>query len=79
MKLWLEVYRCICLLRPACSRAVTFAWMMLTLVGMCARPDMAGVTSLVRAGWLKESCYLSLLHIGCSRVKSVVFCRILRT
>lgn len=63
MKLWLEVYRCICLLRPACSRAVTFAWMMLALVGMCARPDMAGVTSLVRAGWLKESCYLSLLHM----------------
>jgi hypothetical protein len=63
MKLWLELYRCICFLRPACSRAATFAWMMLALVAMCARPDLAGVTSFVRAGWLKECCYFALLHL----------------
>ena len=63
MILWTEVHRCICFLRPACSRAATFAWMMLALVGMCARPDLAGVTSFVRAGWLKEYCYLALLHM----------------
>jgi hypothetical protein len=63
MKLWLEVCRCIRILRPACSRAATFAWMMLALVGMCARPDLDGVTSFVRAGWLREYCYLRLLHM----------------
>jgi hypothetical protein len=63
MELWTEVYRCILLLRPACSRVAAFAWMMLALVGMCARPDLAGVTSFVRAGWLKEYCYLRLLHM----------------
>jgi hypothetical protein len=63
MELWLEVYRCIELLRPACARVATFAWMMLALVGMCARPDLAGVTSFVRAGWLREFCYLRLLHL----------------
>lgn len=63
MKLWVEVYRCINILRPACSRTATFAWMMLALVGMCARPDLAGVTSFVRAGWLQERCYLRLLHM----------------
>jgi hypothetical protein len=30
---------------------------------MLARPDLAGVTSFVRAGWLKEGCYRRLLNL----------------
>jgi hypothetical protein len=32
-------------LRPACHRSRTFLWMLLTLIGLCCRLDLAGVTS----------------------------------
>ena len=63
MTLWSELLRCLHALRPACSRRRTFAWMVLVLAGFVARPDLAGVTSFVRAGWLKADVYRRLLAL----------------
>ena len=63
MVLWKEWWRCVAQLRPACARAVTFMWMALVLLGLSIRPDLAGVTSFVRAGWLLPGAYRRLLHL----------------
>lgn len=63
MALWLEWFRCVRLLQPACSRKATFTWMTLALAGLSCRSELAGVTSLVRALWLKPSAYRRLLHL----------------
>ncbi|MHB8634681.1 MAG: transposase [Thermoplasmatota archaeon] len=36
--------------------------MCVILMGFCTRGDLAGVTSLVRTGWLAPNCYRLLLH-----------------
>ena len=61
--LWLEWLRCVSSLRPACSRGTTFLWMAVALLGFSARSELAGVTSFVRAAWLRPDCYRSLLHL----------------
>jgi len=63
MTLWLEWFRCLLELRPACARAATFMWMSLALMGLSVRSDLAGVTSFVRAGWLVPQAYRLLLHM----------------
>ena len=63
MIIWTEVCRVVALLEPACSRAATAVWMAAALAGMVARPDLAGVTSFVRAGWLGDYHYRRLLHL----------------
>lgn len=63
MTLWLEWFRCVRLLRPACSRNATFLWMSLALAGLSIRSELAGVTSFVRALWLKPATYRRLLHL----------------
>lgn len=63
MPLWSEFHRCIRFLRPACSRTATFSWLTLVLLGLAIRPDLWGVTSFVRAGWLQEAAYRRLLHV----------------
>ena len=63
MVLWIEWFRCLLELRPACTRAATFMWMSLALVGLSVRSDLAGVTSFVRAGWLVPKAYRRLLHV----------------
>ena len=45
----LAFWRALQPLRPACSRSTTFLWLALVLAGLSLRPDLAGVTSLVRA------------------------------
>ncbi len=65
MALWFEWFRCVQMLRSACSRQRTFFWMTLALAGLCIRNDLAGVTSLVRVLGLQErsySCFLNLFH-----------------
>ena len=62
MTLWLEWFRCIHLLRDACSRKRTFLWMALVLAAMAIRSDLLGVTSFVRASFLAPSCYDLLLR-----------------
>jgi hypothetical protein len=63
MSLWLEWFRCVQALRPACARARTFMWMCLALFGLCIRSDLGGVTSFVRAGGLAAATYHRLLHL----------------
>ena len=63
MALWTEFLRCLEALRPACTRARTFAWMVLVVAGLAARPDLAGVTSFMRGGWLREKTYPRLLAL----------------
>lgn len=65
MQLWVQWWRVVGQLRPACSRFRTFLWMGASLAGMTVRVDLMGVTSLVRALGLKKGCYermLALFH-----------------
>ena len=63
MGLWLVWWSCVERLRPAFSRSRTFLWFALALAAACVRPDLAGVTSLVRSLGLEASCYGSLLRL----------------
>jgi len=77
MVLWNEVYRCIEALRQACTRTRTYCWMVMAIACMLARPDLAGVTSFVRAGWLAERCYhrlLALFHTPALRLDVLTAC-----
>ncbi len=60
--LWTAWWRAVQLLRPACCRTTTFFWLALVLAAFCLRPDLAGVTSLVRSLGLTDDCYYCLLH-----------------
>ena len=60
--LWRAFWQALQPLRPACSRTATFLWLVVVLAGLCLRPDLAGVTSLVRGLGLSEASYFSLLH-----------------
>jgi hypothetical protein len=62
MTLWIEFIRCAKSLRPACSRYRTFLWLLLVLAALAIRPDLLGVTSLVRASFLDACCYPLLLN-----------------
>lgn len=65
MQLWMQWWRIVQQLRPACSRYKTFLWMGAVLAAMTARGDLLGVTSFVRALGLKKICYermLALFH-----------------
>ena len=59
---WLVWQRAVNHLRPACARNATFLWLTLVLAAMCIRPDLGGVTSLVRALGLSPASYYCLLH-----------------
>ena len=63
MSLWLAWYQAVRSLRPACSRARTFLWLILALMGMCCRSDLAGVTSFVRVLGLRPAAYHRLLAL----------------
>jgi hypothetical protein len=63
MPLWLEWFRCLESLRPACARTATFLWMSLALMGLSVRAELAGVTSFVRALGLSPATYRNLLHL----------------
>lgn len=63
MELWRIWWGLVTQLRPAFSRKRTFLWWCCSLVGITTRPDLAGVTSIVRAlGW-QERCYARLLAV----------------
>src|SRR3990172_4767472 len=63
MELWTAWNACVEALRPACARRATFEWMRIVLMGLGARADLAGVTSIVRALALRPDRYLRLLHV----------------
>jgi hypothetical protein len=60
--LWLAWLRAVARFRPACARNTTFLWLTVVLAAMCLRPDLGGVTSLVRALGLSPDTYRCLLH-----------------
>jgi len=60
--LWVAWWRAVQTLRPACHRSLTFLWLATVLAALCLRPDLAGVTSLVRSLGLADACYHRLLH-----------------
>jgi hypothetical protein len=60
--LWTAFWRALQPLRPACARTTTFLWLVVILAGFCLRPDLAGVTSLVRGLGLSDASYYGLLH-----------------
>jgi len=60
--LWLGWWKAIQSLRPACRRLSTFLWLATVLAALGLRPDLAGVTSLVRSLGLLDACYPCLLH-----------------
>ena len=62
MKLWMAWYEAIAPLRAACNRKKTFVWLVVILAMLCIRSELAGVTSLIRTGWIHSSCYPLLLH-----------------
>ena len=63
MGLWSVWWSCVERLRPAFKRSRTFLWFALALAAVCVRPDLAGVTSLVRSLGLEPACYGSLLRL----------------
>lgn len=63
MVLWKMWFEAVAPLRAGCSRTRTFHWMVLCLIGLCIRTDLAGVTSLVRVLGLEPVLYNRLLHL----------------
>jgi hypothetical protein len=54
MVLWRHWLSVVEQLKPACSRMRMFLWLSVCLAGMCIRPDIFGVTSIVRAFGVKD-------------------------
>jgi hypothetical protein len=63
MILWAAWYQAVRSLRPACRRTRTFLWMLLVLMGLCCRTDLAGVTSYVRVLDFQGKAYHRFLHL----------------
>lgn len=62
MVLYAEFVRCVGMLQSACTRKRTAMWLAVVLIAWAVRPDLLGVTSLVRASFLNEACYPLLLN-----------------
>jgi hypothetical protein len=60
--LWCAWWQIVQAFRPACSRSTTFLWLAAVLAAFILRPDLIGVTSLVRGLGLGEAAYYALLH-----------------
>lgn len=67
MVLWTTWWGWVQGLRGAFSRSRTFLWFAVALLACTVRPDLAGVTSFVRAGGLKACCYAALRRLFHSR------------
>ena len=63
MTLWIVWMQAVRSLRPACRRSRTFLWMVLALMGLCCRLDLAGVTSYVRVLGFRPAAYHRFLHL----------------
>ncbi len=61
MLLWRSWWEALWLLRPGCTHLRTFLWFAVTVAGLSIRPDLPGVTSIVRALGLHGRFYNSLL------------------
>ena len=63
MKPWIQWLQAVRALRPACTRSLTFLWMVLVLIGLCCRSDNLGVTSFVRVLNFRPQAYHRFLHL----------------
>ena len=84
MVFWIQWWSRVRQLRPAFARETTFLWFALCLVGLTVRPDLRGVTSIIRALGLKEVFYdrlLDLFHSKAVLVDSLaaLWCRLILT
>jgi len=61
--LWTMWFDAVGQLRPACARSKTYVWMVVVLIGLSIRADVAGVTSVVRVLGLLPRRYPRLLHL----------------
>ena len=59
-RLWRTWFDLVGELRSACRRQRTFLWLALVLAAFCLRPDLAGVTSFMRALHLGAAAYYCL-------------------
>ena len=59
--LWFAWMNIVVQLKPACARTKTFFWMIIFLMGITIRPELAGVTSFIRGLGLNSYCYDRLL------------------
>jgi hypothetical protein len=57
---WTQAVR---FLLPACRRSHTFLWIVLALMGLCCRLDLAGVTSYVRVLGVRPKAYRRFLYL----------------
>ena len=64
MRLWSVWWDLALQLRPAFGRTRTFLWFAAGLAAACVRPDLAGVTSYVRALGLRRALRPALLMSG---------------
>ncbi len=62
MQLWLSWWEALWLLRPGCTHLRTFLWFSAVVAGLTIRPDLLGVTSIVRALGLHGRFYDNLLN-----------------
>ena len=62
MELWISWFDAVLALRQACARNRTFLWMTLVRVGFSIRDDLLGVSSFIRACFLKGTKYRRLLY-----------------
>ena len=79
MDLWTAWYQAVRSLRSACSRARTFLWLVIVLMGMCCRSDLAGITSFVRVLDLRPAAYhrlLALFHSKALDLDVLTQCRV---
>jgi len=71
MVLWIQWRSMVRQLRPVFAQKTTFLWFALCLVGLTVRPDLRGVTSIIRALGLKEVFYDRLLDFFHSKAVAV--------
>src|SRR5262252_3563301 len=70
LSLWESCWHAIQSLRPAFSRGVTFMWFATVVAGLMVRPDLLGVTSIIRALNLRPKLYDPLRkHFHSSAIK----------
>lgn len=67
LSLWESCWSALQSMRPAFSHVATFMWFATVVFGMMVRPDVLGVTSIVRGLNLRPKCYASLRKFFHSR------------
>jgi hypothetical protein len=75
MTLWRHWWNAVFLLRPAFSRLRSFLWFVTAVAGLTVRPELLGVTSIVRALSLKPVFYGSCSVVATTSVITALVAR----